>query len=226
MAPRNAMSKLLILEDDEKLGFQICQHLGALGFETRWLREGVFLSADDLLGVEMMILDLMLPGVYGLDVLQHLRSFSDVPVMVLSARDETGDKVRALQLGADDYMTKPFWPEELVERVRARLRRPLMQRLDGLVVGDLRIDRAKRELYIGDEAIALTRVEFDLLLALAERPGASITRQYLAQRVLASNREGDERTLDVHVSRIRKKIGAFRIKTVWGIGYRLVVDEA
>jgi two-component system response regulator MtrA len=130
--------------------------------------------------------------------------------------------VRALQLGADDYMTKPFWPAELVERVRARLRRPTLVRESVAEVGPLRLDRETRQVHVNGEEIAATKLEFELLWLLAERPGAAITRRALVERVLDPDRDGDERTLDVHVSRLRKKLGPTPIvETVWGIGYRL-----
>jgi two-component system response regulator MtrA len=142
---------------------------------------------------------------------------------VLSARNDTADKVRALQLGADDYMTKPFWPEELVERVRARLRRPTLARGAVVEVGALRIDLDTHEVHVRGERVDLTRVEFDFLAMLAERPGAALTRRKIAERVLDPERDGSERTLDVHVSRLRKKLGRGTfVETVWGIGYRLV----
>ena len=218
--------RLLIVEDDEELGAQIVARLQAAGFEPTWWKEGRRLTQDELPKVELVVLDLMLPGMYGMDMLKDLREHSEVPVLVLSARNDTADKVRALQLGADDYMTKPFWPEELVERVRARLRRPKLERSDVLEVGILRIDRARREVSVRGERVEVTRVEFDFLLALAERPGEAVTRRWLAERVLDPDRNGDERTLDVHVSRLRKKLGREAIvETVWGIGYRLGVGS-
>jgi two-component system response regulator MtrA len=164
----------------------------------------------------------MLPGVYGMDVLKQIRASSDVPVLVLSARVETADKIRALKLGADDYLTKPFWPEELVERVRARLRRPALERAAGTTIGNLFVDLSRREVLVDQERVELTRSEFELLAQLAAQPGAAITRRALAERVLDPDRDASERTLDVHVSRLRKKLGSgVVIETVWGIGYRL-----
>jgi two-component system response regulator MtrA len=155
-------------------------------------------------------------------MLKELREFSDVPVLVLSARTDSSDKVRALQLGADDYLTKPFWPAELAERVKARLRRPIMQRSDSLELGELRIDLAEHRVRCRGQAIELTRVEFEVLAALARRAGSAVTRKWLVEHALDSERGGNERTLDAHVSRLRKKLGdAVTIETVWGIGYRL-----
>lgn len=219
-------ARVLLIEDDRRLAEQVLENLGKAGYATTWLGEGERLLPERLQGIELVVLDLMLPGVYGLDILKHLRTFSDVPVLVLSARNDTSDKVRALQLGADDYMTKPFWPEELVERVRARLRRPLLERTSVFESGPLRLDRARREVFVHGAPVEVTRVEFDFLAVLAERPGAAITRAVLAQRVLDKERDGDERTLDTHVSRLRKKLREPIVETVWGIGYRLATDAA
>ncbi|MBM7119494.1 response regulator transcription factor [[Archangium] primigenium] len=219
---------ILLIEDDPQLGAQIAECLRRAGFEPTWWTVGRSLPASEAARYRLIILDLMLPGVYGMDLLRGLRedSGSDIPVLVLSARNDTADKVRALKLGADDYMTKPFWPEELVERVRARLRRPVLQRQDLVELGALRVDLEAREVSVAGRPVELTRVEFDLLAALARRPGAAVTRQWLAENVLDPEREGTERTLDVHVSRLRRKLGPGKhIETVWGIGYRVGAGE-
>jgi DNA-binding response OmpR family regulator len=202
-------------------------HLRGGGFDATWRRRG-----DDALGetagdYALVILDLMLPGAYGLDVLKHYRSQSDVPVVVLSAKDDTGVKVRALALGADDYVTKPFWPEELLARVQARLRRPVLERDGAIEVGELSIDVAARAVTVGGASVELTRVEFELLAALARRAGQAVTRAWLCEHVLDPERDGTERTLDVHASRLRKKLGraGALVATVWGIGYRLERKE-
>lgn len=218
-------NRLLIIEDDLELGAQIADRLRKTGFEAIWWTESQPTLSSTLAKVDLVVLDLMLPRTHGLDILKAVRVESDVPVLVLSAKNDTTDKVRALKLGADDYMTKPFWPEELVERVRARLRRPKLERSSVVEVGPLRIDRACREVFVHGERIELTRVEFDFLAALAERPGAAMTRKALAARTLDPERDGTERTLDVHVSRLRKKLGCpGLVETVWGIGYRMSVD--
>jgi two-component system response regulator MtrA len=215
--------RVLLVEDDERLGAQIVDHLRDAGFEPTWIRRGDEALEVSIKPFGMLILDLMLPGAYGLDVLRRLRRESEIPVLILSARNETTDKVRALKLGADDYLTKPFWPEELIARVQARLRRPSLEGTGVISQGGLTIDLVARRVQVGSEVIELTKVEFDLLAALARRPGAAITRAWLTENVLDPDREGNERTLDVHVSRLRKKLGACgeRIATVWGVGYRL-----
>jgi len=218
--------QVLVIEDDEKLGSQIVSHLRGAGYQVTWFKEGRLLSPDVAEQYELLVLDVMLPGQYGLDILKALRGHSDLPVLVLSARIDTTDKVRALKLGADDYLTKPFWPDELLERVRARLRRPLLQREGRLEFDELSIDLQAREVTLAGARLELTRLEFDLLVALAKRPGEAITRQWLFENLLDPEREGSERTLDVHVSRLRKKLGEGSwVETVWGIGYRLKVSR-
>ncbi|MEZ4384188.1 MAG: response regulator transcription factor [Nannocystaceae bacterium] len=217
--------RILLIEDDPELGRQIAERLRKAGFLPTWWREGRRLTPDEIPEVALVILDLMLPGASGFDVLRDLRTASEVPVLVLSARKDTADKVQALRLGADDYVTKPFWPDELIERVRARLRRPALQRSDELVVGALRLDLSVPEVRVGERVISLTRAELTFLKMLAKRPGQAITRAALARRVLDPERDVSERALDVHASRLRKKLGdAVTIETVWGIGYRLVEE--
>lgn len=216
------MGVVLLIEDDEALGEQVVDHLEGAGFSAIWWRRGRVIDPSDYRDIVLVILDLMLPGVAGLDILRQLRKDSDVPVLVLSARQDSNDKVLALKLGADDYVTKPFWPEELIERVRARLRRFVLERASQVKLGALRIDGAKREVSVGGFPIELTRAELDLLLALAHRVGEPVSRRWLLANVLDPEKEATDRTLDVHISRLRKKIGdASAIETVWGIGYRL-----
>jgi DNA-binding response OmpR family regulator len=215
--------RILLVEDDAKLGKQVADRLDASGFATTWIRDGATATFEKPTDYALIVLDLMLPGLYGMDVLKRFRADCDVPVLVLSARQEATDRVRALELGADDYVTKPFWPEELVARIHARLRRPVLQR-EGLVrVGGLAIDLEARRVEVGGADVAVTKVEFDLLAALARRPGSAISRVWLVDHVLDPDRDGTERTLDVHVSRLRRKLGAEgeKIETVWGVGYRL-----
>ena len=220
--------RILLVEDDDALGRQVLGHLERAGFDVRWLTNGDHALREDPADYTLAILDLMLPGAYGLDVLKRLRRDSELPVLILSARHDTHDKVRALELGADDFVTKPFWPEELIARVRTRLRRPAMQR-DGLIdVGGLSLDIEGRSVHAGGRLVDLTRVEFDLLVALARRPGSAIERGWLVDNVLDPEREGTERTLDVHVSRLRRKLAGHSkvVQTVWGVGYRLNPDAA
>jgi two-component system response regulator MtrA len=221
-------ARILLVEDDEKLGQQIVERLANLGFAVEWLRDGASALAAEAHGVVLLVLDLMLPGAHGFVVLERWRQRSDAPVLVLSAMNEAETKVRALEIGADDYLTKPFWPEELLARVRARLRRPILAGADSIELGALSIDVNARVARLDGAPIELTRVEFDLLAVLARRAGSAVSRKWLVDHVLDPKRQGDERTLDVHVSRVRKKLGAYgdRLATVWGVGYRLRVEDS
>jgi two-component system response regulator MtrA len=215
--------QILLIEDDEPLGRQVVGHVSEAGYEAVWLRDGDAALEHDVRPYALVILDLMLPGAHGLDVLKRIREGSDTPVLVLSALKTLPDKVRALGLGADDFMTKPFWPEELIARLRARLRRPDLRRGGALRFGSVVLDVAARRVEVDGRPVELTRVEFDLLAALSRRPGQAVSRAWLLEHVLDPDREATERVLDNHVSRIRRKLGAMggRITTVWGVGYRL-----
>lgn len=215
-------ARILLVEDDRALGAQIVSQLERAGYAVDWHEDGRGLEDVDVASIDLLVLDLMLPGVFGLDLLKRFRERTDVPVLILSARNDNATRVRGLQLGADDYLTKPFWPEELIERVRARLRRPVLQRSDVIELGVLRVDPTAREVTVSGKSIALTATELGILVALAKRRGAAVTRQSLVDQVL-DERDGAERTLDVHVSRLRKKLGeaGAYVVTVWGIGYRL-----
>lgn len=216
--------RILLIEDDKNLGDQIVTDLKRFGFEVTWIQDGHAALDAEPKDHDLVVLDLMLPGAHGLDILKIYRETAETPVLVLSARNETATKVRALALGADDYVTKPFWPEELLARIQARLRRPLLHSAEFVETGALRIDLAARTVSNAGHLIDLTKIEFDLLAALAQRIGSAITRQALVDRVLDPDREGTSRTLDVHFSRVRKKLGSegARIATVWGVGYRLL----
>jgi two-component system response regulator MtrA len=217
--------RILLVEDDQTLGAQVRASLTSAGYVVTWVTRGDEAMAEALEGLSLIVLDLMLPGGHGLDVLKHVRgSQHQVPVLILSARTETTDKVRALELGADDYLTKPFWPEELIARVKARLRRPTLSGQNAVVeLGRLLINVEGRTVAVDAVPVELTRVEFDLLHALAKRPGTAVSRGWLVDHVLDPERDGVERTLDVHVSRLRKKLGdaGSMVATVWGVGYRL-----
>lgn len=214
---------ILLVEDDPRLGAQIRDSLADNGFDVTWIQDGAKAIREDPDAYRLVVLDLMLPNKHGFDVLKTFRESSDVPVIILTARTDTHDKVRGFKLGGDDYLTKPFWPEELIARVRARLRRPTIEKDADRTIGPLTIDFDARTVTNDSASVDLTRVEFDILAALAQRPGVAVSRRQLVERCLDEEKEGTERTLDVHVSRIRKKLGDASdvVQTVWGIGYKL-----
>jgi len=216
--------RLLLVEDHDQLGRQISEWLGAAGFAVDWIRDGDEALAAPFARYQLLILDLTLPGASGFEILAHVRREDvRVPVLILSAHNDTRDKVHALDLGADDYLTKPFWPQELVARVKARLRRPELRTSDTLQIGELSIDVGRRLVLVESLPVDLTRAEFDILAALARRLGAAVSRAWLLEHIMGLESGATERTLDVHVSRLRKKLGpaGSHIATVWGVGYRL-----
>lgn len=220
--------KILLIEDDFALGDELFESLDEEGFEVTWIKDGSEAYFEPIADYDLVVLDLMLPGKHGFDVLKKYRTESDVPVLILTARRETHDKLRGFELGGDDFMTKPFLPEELLARIRARLRRPVMRRQADRELGPLSIDFDTRQVNVDGEPVELTAVEFDVLAALARRPGMALSRRQLVERALPEESEGTERTLDVHVSRIRKKLGdaGALVQTVWGIGYKLAEDDS
>jgi DNA-binding response OmpR family regulator len=180
---------------------------------------------------DVILLDLRLPGEDGVDVCRRLRTFTDAYVVVVSGRLDEDDKLAALAAGADDYLTKPFSPRELVARIRAMLRRPRAAgsgpaRGKVRVVGRITVDLDAREATLDGRVVELTRLEFDLIAALAERPRVALTRAQLLERVWGPNWFGDEHVVDVHVSKLRQKLGddarkPMLLRTVRGVGYRL-----
>ena len=178
---------------------------------------------------DVIVLDLGLPRLDGVEVCRRIRTFSDAYVIMLTSRTTEGDRVVGLEVGADDYMTKPFSPRELVARVRAMLRRPRQVALtprggDLRVLGDLRVDPAGRTVEIGDDEVGLTRIEFDLLEVLTSKPTMVFSRPLLRELVWGSE-YGDDHVVDVHIANLRKKIdpddGPSRVRTVRGVGYRM-----
>jgi len=221
--------RILVIEDDPDLGAQLRRDLGKAGYEVRWIADGDEARREGVKDADLVILDLMLPGTYGLDLLKLFRAESEVPVLVVTARDHTADKVRALGLGADDYVTKPFWPDELLARVKARLRRPELKKggtSKTVRAGGLEVREDERRVLSNGEALELSRTELEVLFSLARRAGRPVERALIAEEAFSGEVDGEARGLDVHISRLRKKLGADgkRIATVWGIGYRLELD--
>ncbi|MCB9762756.1 MAG: response regulator transcription factor [Alphaproteobacteria bacterium] len=214
---------ILVVEDDVGLAASLVKGLKAAGFRVTLANRGdTAAEAFERDPPDLVVLDLMLPGRSGVSLLEAWRGTSSVPVIVLTARRELDDRLRCFQLGAEDFMPKPFWMEELLARVRARLR----QREDAprrvLTWADVALDLDARRVLRGEEDLGLTRKELDVLAWLAERPGRAVSRGQLAEGAL-----GDpglnHRTVDGHITRIRSKLGEVagaHIFTVWGVGYR------
>ncbi len=218
---------ILIVEDDRRIAALIAKNLDAAGFSCRQIHDG----GEALATLErevpaLVVLDLMLPGVDGLEITRRVRRRSEVPILMLTARSDEGDKVLGFEIGADDYLVKPFSTRELVARVRALLRRAAPgPRTEPLTRGELRIDPARRSVDRNGDAIGITTLEFDLLLFLASRPGMVFSREALMEQVWGEDRIVDDRSIDSLVSRLRRKLEADPahpryIQTVWGAGYR------
>jgi len=222
---------ILVVEDEEALVGAICYQLQREGFDAVSALDG--LRGLDLFrerGPVLVILDLMLPHINGLDLCRIIRGESEVPIIILTAKDAEADKVAGLEIGADDYVTKPFSMRELVTRVRAQLRRASMSvnrtETGNLVVGPIQMDTQRHEVYVRGRLIELPPKEFALLEAFMLRPGKLVTRQILLSEVWGVEYFGDTRTLDVHIKRLRAKIEEDprrpqHVKTVRGLGYKL-----
>jgi DNA-binding response OmpR family regulator len=224
-------TQILIVEDQQSIVELLELHLGREGYRVSVARDGLeALTAFEAQPYDLVVLDWMLPRLDGLEVCKRLRQHSAVPVLMLTARDEELDKVLGLEMGADDYLTKPFGIRELLARVRALLRRAAAAAAPApaagvLEFGDLRIAPESRTAALRGQALELTPKEFDLLLFLAQNRGRVYSRAQLLDRVWGYSFEGYERTIDSHIQKLRKKIEADPrepryIKTAWGIGYR------
>ncbi len=216
---------ILVVEDEQAIASFVAAYLRKDGFSVRMTASGrEALSLVDSEPPALVILDLMLPDVDGLEVCKRIRETSTLPVLMLTARDDDLDKIAGLEVGADDYLTKPFNPRELVARVRAILRRSDGRaRPEGGVLrhAELVLDAGRRECRVGDQEIRLAPKEFDLLWELLDHRGFVLTRDQLLERVWGYTFAGDTRTVDVHVRQLRRKLGeAAPIVTVWGIGYK------
>jgi two-component system alkaline phosphatase synthesis response regulator PhoP len=234
---------VLVVDDEERLRELLRGYLAQAGFS-------VLLAADGPQALELarsrrpdlLVLDLMLPGIDGLEVCRQLRGFSDAYVLMLTARAEEIDRVVGLEVGADDYLTKPFSPRELVARVRAMLRRPRSGSRQAApsnepgepetrVLGPLQIDAARHEVTLDGAPLALTVTEYGLLAALAAHPSRVLTRAQLLEQVWGADYFGDDHVVDVHIANLRRKLGEETaqprlIETVRGVGYRLKVGSA
>jgi DNA-binding response OmpR family regulator len=215
---------ILVVDDEPNIADLVDLYLAREGFRVLKAPDGAAgLQAVRDHRPRLIVLDVGLPDLDGLEVCRRIRATSQVPVIFLTARDGEVDRVLGLELGADDYLTKPFSPAELVARVKAVLRR-----VDGAAppevvqAGRVTIDVGRREIRVDDAAVEFTSKEFDLLRYLAERPGLALSRQQILDGVWGYGWYGDARTVDVHIAQVRKKAGdALTIKTVRGVGYRL-----
>jgi DNA-binding response OmpR family regulator len=215
---------ILVVDDEANIADLVDLYLAREGFRVVKCSTGLGgIEAVQEQRPRLVVLDVGLPDIDGLEVCKRIRQTSQLPVIFLTARDGEVDRVLGLELGGDDYLTKPFSPAELVARVKAVLRRA-----DGgpppevVQAGEVTIDTGRREVLMGDTAVDLTTKEFDLLRFLAERPGLALSRQQILDGVWGYDWFGDARTVDVHIAQVRKKLGdAIAITTVRGIGYRL-----
>jgi two-component system, OmpR family, response regulator len=219
--------RALLIDDDARLAELLGEYLGANEVTVTHAADGGRgLAALDAGGFDVVLLDVMMPGMDGLEVCRRIRGKSKIPVLMLTARGDETDRVVGLELGADDYLAKPFSPRELLARIRAVLRRVQPAPSDALSVDDLRIDVEGRMATLAGVALDLTGLELDILVALARRAGRVVPRDALLELAGRGERVG-ERTVDVHVSHLRAKLGddprsPRRIKTVRGVGYVLV----
>jgi DNA-binding response OmpR family regulator len=226
------MARVLVVEDEVALNDLVRAHLEQAGHAVRQAHDGPSaLRAAAEFAPELVVLDWMLPGLDGLSVCRELRRSSLAPIIMLTARRDEADRVTGLQVGADDYVVKPFSPVELVARVHAMLRRVALDRAaaqpaDGttpLVCGSLVLDPAALTATVAGEPVTLSRREFELLSLMLRHPGRTFTRDFLIDRVWGADYEGLDRAVDTQMVRLRRKLGSFgqHIEAVWGMGYRL-----
>jgi len=219
---------ILLVEDEQNIASLVELYLKNDGYTVEHVADGVSaLAAAERLKPSLVILDVMLPGMDGLEVCRRLRAASKIPIIMLTARDGEVDRVLGLELGADDYVTKPFSPRELIARVKAVLRRAEpdeapAEENERLALGSVRIDGARREVLVGEQPVELTAREFDLLAFLVRNRGIVFSRDRLLERVWGYERPVDTRTVDSHVKSVRQKLGegGSIIKTLRGVGYK------
>lgn len=236
MTDPNPLLTLLMIEDDAKLADLTRRYLERHNMVVTIVPDGKRGLKEALGGrsrYDVVLLDVMLPGLSGTEVCQRLRQQSDVPVIMITARGEEADRVLGLEIGADDYLPKPFSPRELVARIHALLRRTrgrLGPRRDRVVVGGLQLDPGSHQATLNGEPLDLTGYEFALLLALAHRAGRVLSREQLMELARGSAEEAFDRSIDVHISRLRQKLGddprhPRLIKTVRGVGYQYLSES-
>jgi DNA-binding response OmpR family regulator len=223
----SAVPTILVVEDESSIASFVALYLKNAGYGVKTAATGTDgLAQAAASEPSLIVLDLMLPDIDGIEVCKRIRQRSDVPILMLTARDEDVDKIIGLEVGADDYLTKPFNPRELVARVKSILRRSTPERREResetIEHGDLHVDAGRREARVNDDEVQLAPKEFDLLWELLDHRGLVLTRDQLLERVWGYTFAGDTRTVDVHVRQLRRKLGeASPIVTVWGVGYKV-----
>jgi DNA-binding response OmpR family regulator len=226
---RSSMGTILIVDDDPHLRELSGVFLRREGFDVSEVANGrEALSFLEGHKVDLVILDIMMPHMDGWETCRQLRAWYDLPVLMLTAKGETGQKLKGFQVGADDYLVKPFEPLELVARVRALLKRYRIATSQRVQAGDLQMDRQTFEVIVHGERLTLPLKEFELLFKLAGTPGRTFSRDQLIEDIWGYDFAGNERTLDVHINRLRERFPedrhAFKIRTIRGLGYRLEAD--
>lgn len=225
------MATILVADDDAYIRELICLFLTNEGFRTIQTENGAeALSAMETSQVDLVVLDIMMPVMDGFQLCSELRAaYPDLPMLMVTAKGETAHKVKGFQLGTDDYLVKPFEPVELVMRVKALLKRYRIASSHVIQLGDVTLNRESYKVTQGMKTSALPLKEFELLFALASYPGQILTREQLIQNIWGMDYEGDERTVDVHIKRLRERFAdesvTFRIDTVRGLGYRLEAKQ-
>lgn len=222
------MTKIVVVDDDAHIRELVHLFLKKEGFELYEAADGV--QALDLMGkikMDLAIIDVMMPYMDGWELCQELRSFSDMPILMLTAKGETSQKVKGFGLGADDYLVKPFDPIELMVRVKALLKRYKITVSQTVNIGDFQLNRKTHEISFKEMDYTIPLKEFELLFKLASYPGKTFSREELIEDIWGYDYEGDERTVDVHIKRLRERFSEsefpFRIQTMRGLGYRFEV---
>ena len=227
------MQTILVIDDDPRLSTLLSEYLGSRGFEVLTAMDGPSgLERAAAGGMDLVVLDVMMPGMDGLAVLSALRQRSRVPVVMLTARGEDTDRIVGLELGADDYLSKPFNPRELLARIKAVLRRqgPAQTEEQALIAAGIRLEPARREVTVDGVAVELTTTEFDILRALLAAAGRVIPRERLMEQARGQEWAAYDRSVDVHISHLRRKLGddprkPRKIKTIRGVGYLVPRDS-
>jgi len=222
------MSRIMIVDDDPHIRELVKVFLQNEGFETCEAVDGEEALANlETFKADMVILDVMMPRMDGWKLCREIREYSDIPLLMLTARGETSQKIKGFQLGTDDYLVKPFEPLELVARVKALLKRYQISTSQSIQIGELFMNRKSYQVMVDNQKLTLPLKEFELLFKLASYPGQTLSREQLIEDIWGYDFEGNERTLDVHINRLRERFAeerySFQIKTIRGLGYRLEV---